>query len=168
MALASGSDLVQRFDIRLIGDLATDSGSTLPEDEVAAHPNVAAALEDAMGEMVVALLVGGKYTEAELLGLTGYSLAHARRINCDIAMALLVKRRPIVEEERASEIAKQSREHLKQLREGANVFGIPANVDSGNLSLASMSTVDITNLNLLPERMGRYFPDTGQRMPRGR
>lgn len=168
MAIASGSDLTQRFDSRLIGDLATDEGRTLPEDEVATHPNVLAALEDAMGEMVVALLVGQKYTEADLLGLTGYSLAHAKRINCDIAMALLIKRRPIVDENRAADISKQSRDHIRRLANGENVFGIPTNVQAGDLSLANPSTIEITNLNLLPERMSRFFPDTGQRMPRGR
>lgn len=167
MALADGSDFIKRYDVRLIGDLATDSGSTLAEDDVATHPNVLTALEDALGEIVVALMVGQRYSEAELLGLTGYSLAHAKRIQCDIAMDLMVKRRPIVDEDRAKDIARQSREHLKRLSDGENVFGIPAVVDSGNLALALPSTVDIENLNLLTERMGRYFPDTGQRMPRG-
>lgn len=168
MALATGSDLIERYDVRLIGDLATDLGSTLPTEEVPNHPNVLAALEDAMGEMVVALVVGQKYTEDELLGLTGYSLSHAKRINCDIAMALLIKRRPIVAEDQAESVSKQSRDHLKRLRDGENVFGIPAVVEAGNLSLSTPSSVDITNLNLLTERMGRFFPDTAQRMPRGR
>jgi phage gp36-like protein len=168
MATATGDDLVKRFDVRLIGDLATDSGSTLDVGDVATHPNVVAALEDAAGEMVVALQVGGRYTEADLLGLSGFSLAHAKRIQCDIAMALLMKRRPIVGEEESREIAKQSRDHLKRLSGGENVFGIPAVIESGNIELTAPSTVDITNLNLLTERMSRYFPDTGQRMPRGR
>lgn len=168
MALAAGSDLTARFDIRLIADLATDSGSTLDSGDVATHPNVLAALEDAMGEMVVALQVGGRYTEADLTGLTGYSLAHAKRINCDIAMALLIKRRPIVGEEEAAGIAKQSREHLKRLADGENVFGIADVIEAGDVQLTAPSTVEITNLNLLTERMSRYFPDTGQRMPRGR
>lgn len=168
MELATGDDLVSRFDVRLIGDLATDTGSTLPVVDVASHPNVLMALEDAMGEMVVALQVGGRYSESDLTDLTGYNLAHAKRINCDIAMALLIKRRPIVGEEQAKEIAKQSREHLKRLSDGENVFGIPAVVESGTLELTAPSSVDITNLNLLTERMSRFFPDTGQRMPRGR
>lgn len=168
MAIASGSDFTDRFDIRLIGDLATDRGETLSEEEVKTHPSVLTALDDAMGEMVVALVVGQRYGESDLLGLTGYSLSHAKRINCDIAMALMIKRRPIVSEEQAAEIAKQSRDHLRRLRDGENVFGIPEVVESGNLSLATPSSVDITNLNLLTERMGRFFPDTAQRMPRGR
>ena len=168
MALATGNDLTERFDVRLIGDLATDSGSTLPVVDVSSHPNVLTALEDATGEMVVALLSGGRYTESDLLGLTGYSLSHAKRINCDIAMALLVQRRPIMSEEQSSAISKQSRDHLKRLSAGENVFGIPAVVDAGQLDLATPTTIEITNLNLITERMNRFFPDTGQRMPRGR
>ena len=168
MAIADGSDLVKRRDVRLIADLVTDSGTTLDPADVPLNENVLTALEDAMGEMVVALQVGGRYNESDLTGLTGYNLAHAKRINCDIAMALLVSRRPIVGEDEAENIAKQAREHLNRLARGENVFGIPDVVESGNLDLAAPTTIEITDLNLLTERMSRFFPDTGQRMPRGR
>jgi phage gp36-like protein len=168
MAFADGNDLVSRFDIRLIGDLVTDAGVTLPSAEVPTHPNLLTALEDASGEIVVNLQAGQRYNESQLLALTGYSLSHLKRVCCDIAMALLIKRRPILDENRAGEIAKQAREHLRNLADGKNIFGIPEVLESGNLDLAEPSTVDITNLNLIPERMRRYFPDTFQRMPRGR
>ncbi len=167
MAFGTGSDLIQRFDVRLIGDLVTDAGETLPADQVASHPNVAAALGDASGEMVVALLTGGRYTEAQLTALTGYSAAHRTRVCCDIAMANLIKRRPMTMPDRSEEYAKQAREHLKALAAGQNLFGIQEVIESGIIELATPSTIQIENLNLLTERMGRYFPNTNQRMPRG-
>jgi len=166
MSFAAGSDLVSRFDIRLIGDLVTDVGETLPAGDVAAHPNLATALEDASGEIVVALRAGGRYTELQLGSLTGYSLSHLKRVCCDIAMALLIKRRPIMDEDRASEFAKQSREHLRALADGKNLFGLPEAIEAGNLSVSHMETIEIENLNLVTERMNRFFPDTAQRMPR--
>ncbi len=167
MAFATGSDLVSRYDARLVSDLVTDAGETLPAGEVTTHANTLAALEDASGEIVVALNNGGRYTEAQLEALTGYSLQHLKRVCCDIAMALLMKRRPIVQEERAEGIAKQSREHLRSLADGKNVFGIPEVIDAGTLDLSTPSTVQIEDLNLLTERMSRFFPNTSQRMPRG-
>lgn len=167
MSFASGSDLIQRYDVRLIADLVTDAGETLPPEQVASHPNVSAALLDASGEMVVALRTGGRYTEAQLVALTGYGAAHRTRVCCDIAMANLVKRRPITMPEKAEEYAKQAREHLKALAKGENLFGIEEVVAAGVIDLATPSAVQIEGLNLVTERMRRYFPTTSQRMPRG-
>jgi phage gp36-like protein len=165
-AFALPDDLISRYDRRLIADLATDEGETLPAEDLGDHPAVLTALQDASGEMLVALAQGGRYTVDQLEGLSGYALHHRKRICCDIAMNLLMKRRPIVDEERAAAIAKQSREHLKSLAAGENVFGLEEHIDAGMLELSTVSTVEIENLNLLPTRMGRYFPDTAQRTPR--
>ncbi len=57
----------------------------------------------------------------------------------------------------AESIGKTAREHLTSLRRGENVFGIPAVVDAGTIDVETISAANIENLNLLPERMPRYF-----------
>lgn len=166
-AYATGAQLVERYDIDLIGDLTQDNREDLDREAVATHPNVLAALLDATGEVDAALLSGGMYTPEQLAGLTGNTINHRIRITCAIAMALLVERRPEkVSMELAEMIRKSSRAHLELLRKGVNVFGIPAVIGSGALELATVSAVEIDNLNLLPGRMSRYFPGTAQRTPR--
>jgi phage gp36-like protein len=167
MAFATGEDLVNRYDPRLIADLVSDNGETLPVSEVPANTKVLASLDDASGEMLVALVQGGRYTESQVENLTGYGLSHRKRICCDIAMHLLIKRRPIVDEDKAAATAKQSREHLKSLATGENVFGIVEIIEAGQLELSAPSAIEIENLNLLPARCSRFFPETSQRMPRG-
>lgn len=168
MAFAQTSDLLKRYDWRLIADLSTDEGVSQTEAETLANANVSEALEDASGEIVVALQSGRRYTEADLTGLSGYSQQHLKRVCCDIAMYLLIKRRPIVDEDQTAAIAKQAREHLRKLGDGENVFGIQENIDAGSLSLATPSTIEVEQLNLVTERMSRFFPRTDTRMPRGR
>ncbi len=165
MAYASGANLVERYDIDLVGDLATDDRESLDRALVPTHPHVLAALDDASGEIDVALMEGGRYTPVQLESLTGYSQKHLVRITCAIAMQLLFERRPGMRPEVAESIGKTARGHLVALRRGENVFGIPAVVDAGTIDVETISAANIENLNLLPERMPRYFPNTQQRSP---
>jgi phage gp36-like protein len=167
MAYATGQELVKRYDVDLIGDLAQDEREPLDRSVVASHPNVAAALDDASGEIDVALLVGQRYLPEQLTTLTGFSRNHLVRITCAIAMSLLFERRPGMRPEIAEAIAKKAREHITALNRGDNVFGIQENLDAGTIDTATIATVDIENLNLLPQRMPRYFPGTEQRSPLG-
>lgn len=165
MAYADGDDLVARYDIDVVGDLATDEREPLDRSVVPTHPHVLVALDDASGEIDVALQAGGMYTPAQLLALTGNSQKHLIRITCSVAMALLFERRPGVRMDNREEIAKNARGHLTALRRGENVFGIAAHIDAAVLELSTISSVEIDRLNLLPNRMEPYFPGVAQRTP---
>lgn len=166
-AYATGANLVERYDVDLIGDLAQDTREDMEREAVATHPNVLAALLDASGDVDASMLAGGRYTPTQLSTLSGNSLNHLIRITCAIAMALLIERRPDrVNLELAEGLRKPAKAHLEALRRGENVFGIQEVIESGTIDLATVSTVDINNLNLLPGRMPRYFPGTAQRTPR--
>jgi phage gp36-like protein len=167
MSRATGDDLVKRYDIDMVGDLATDEREHLDRDDVPSHPRVVAAMEDADGEIEAALLAGGQYTVADLNGLSGNALSHYKRIACSIGMAFLFEARPGFRPEVAEAIAKQSREHVQALRRGENVFGIPAVLSAGTLDYATVSVATIENRNTLPDRMPQFFPGANQRHPRG-
>lgn len=165
MSYATGDDLVARYDVDLVGDLATDDREPLDPVAVPNHPHVASALADASGEIDAALLSGGRYTAADLSSLTGNSLNHLKRVTCAIAMSHLFERRAGLHEDQAEKIAKKAREFLTALRRGENVFGIPAVIDAGTIECEGVTAVEMDNLNLLPDRMPRYFPPNDQRFP---
>ena len=168
MSYATGEDLIQRYDVRTIAALAWDEGEQMDLADVATHPNVLTALEDASGEMDVNLIVGGRYTPAQLAGITGNSLSHRKRITCAVAMAALFERRPGLLTETSEAIAKTARGHLASLARGENVFGIVEleNGAAANVSVETLHATEIDSLNLLPGRMSAYFPGTAQRTPR--
>lgn len=167
MTFATANNLVERFDHRLIGDLCSDDGNDLTLGQVLTDARVAAALDDASGEVLTNLQVGGNYTYEDLEGLTGLNRSHLVRVCCDIAMGLLIQRRPNrVSTEVADKIAEKAREHIRQLRKGENIFGFPEKVEAGNLHASHMQATQLEGLNLIPDRMHRYFPDQQQRSRR--
>ncbi len=169
MAYANGDDLTARYDIDLVGDLATDERETLDRANVATHPHVLTALEDASGEVDAALLAGGRYTVAQLQALSGPAASHLKAIVCGLAMAALHDRRPeAVDQTTIERLTKRSMEAIRALKRGENVFGLDEHVDAGRTLLRGPSAVDITNRNGLASRMGtRYFPNTQSRLPKG-
>ncbi|MCC7334445.1 MAG: DUF1320 family protein [Pirellulaceae bacterium] len=168
-AYATGDELVQRYDVDQLGDLATDDREELDRVAVPTHPNILAALLDASGEIDVSLLSGGRYQPSQLTTLTGNTRNHLIRITCAIAMSLMCERRPDrINLDMAESYRKTAKGHLEQLRRGDNVFGIPEVIDSGSIDVVTVESVSIENLNLLPARMPRFFPGTEQRTPRVR
>lgn len=170
MSYATGADLIKRYDVRMVGDLAWDEGEEMDPGAVPDHANVAAALEDASGEIDASLITGGRYTPAQLAALTGNSLSHLKRITCAIAMAHLFERRSGggAAEDIAEKVAKIARDNLTALRRGDNVFGVPEleNGEAAVIDVETVDSIDIDNLNLLPGRMSRYFPGAETRTPR--
>jgi phage gp36-like protein len=167
-AYATGADLIARYDIDLVGDLATDDRETQDRDLVATSPKVLVALEDASGEVESSLLAGGKYTVAQLAGLSGLARSHLKAIVCGLAMARLYQRRPeAADGEMIDRLTKDSRDALLAIRRGENVFGLQEEIDASVISTGGPSVVDYENRNDLTTRMSRYFPTYDSRIPRG-
>lgn len=167
MTYATGTDLVDCFDIDLIGDLAQDTREPVDPGVVKTLPNVIRMLDQASGEIEVALISGGRYQPAQLVALTGSSKAHLVRITCTIAMALLFKRRPSqAMVELAKPLYEEKEKYLKDLREGKNLFNIAENRDAAVIDHQTVSAVELDTLNLLTTRMGSYFPSNNQRTSR--
>ena len=169
VAYATGEDLIDRYDVDLVGDLATDERETVDRLDVPTHPHVLTALEDASGEVDTALLAGGRYTVAQLSGLTGTSASYLKSIVCGLAMVALHERRPeAVDEKTIERLTKRATEAIRSLRRGDNVFGLQEHVEATRLDLSGPSALDLRNRNGLAERMsGRFFPSAAQRLPRG-
>lgn len=161
MAYADTDDLLARFDQRVLGDLASVDGEQVTPAALAADPRVLAALDDASGEIDSAVRVAGRYTADDLAGLTGTGLAHLKRITCDIAFWLLIDRRCLVnivadEADRRNRIY---REHLKDLREGREIFDVATARTSALPSQALPTTVELVNNNTIAGRArGHFYP----------
>lgn len=174
MPYASASDLIARCDTQLVSDLVTDDD---PETGIRERPALAdllenevlaTALEDASGAIEVAMRVGKRYSPAQLAGLAGNSQSHLKRVTCTIAIALLFERRP---EKTMQDIAERYREqadkYITALQAGKNIFGLDDETDAAAtlIDTDGPTSLDLTQNNLIDQRMHRYFPDGGTRLP---
>ncbi|HWA97911.1 MAG TPA: hypothetical protein VG713_05440 [Pirellulales bacterium] len=166
-AYATAADLVGRFDSRDIAELASDTDE--PVADISTDPNVSLALDDASGRIEAALLVSGQYTVDQLSSLTGNAKALLCRLTCELAMAMLVGRRP---EKYSSDmfvaLVQHAEDQLELLRKGVNLFNITTNVDAGLPKVDGPSAVTYQRLNLLPDRTRNYYPNRSSRLPLGR
>lgn len=167
-AYATGDDLAIRYDIDLIRDLASDR-DPVDRDAISDYPRVVAALEDASGEVEVALTAGGRYSAIQLSELAGNSGNHLKQIVCGLAMAALHRRRPeSADRDFIESIARDAREAIRALRRGENVFGLQETIQASVVQISGPTAVDLHHKNALPERMGRFFPEPASRLPLGR
>lgn len=156
MGYASTSDMLERYDARIIGDLVADAGSRISSAALLTNDNLEAALDSAAGWIESAALVGNRYTAADLSGLTGNSLAFIKQLNCDIAFSLLRQRRgfdvaqfPAVE---------QSLAILDRIRLGERIFNVSEVKDKHNPTLGQPTIVEISNQNLVRDFAHRFYP----------
>ncbi len=160
-AYASIADMLKRYDVRTVGDLINDDGTAADSVAVAADANgvIAAALETAAGEIESACLRGKRYTVADLTALTGNSLALLKHLNCKIAFWLLWERRPVWDQDQYEQAKNAPRGMLDQLKRGESIFDVPAVETAGNPSVTGPTRADLTRLNLIRDRLHRYYPD---------
>lgn len=160
-AYASIADMLKRYDVRTIGDLINDDGTKANAAAVAADANgvIAAALETAAGEIDSACFRGKRYTPTDLAGLTGNSLALLKHLNCKIAFWLLWERRPVWDQDQYEQAKNAPRGMLDQLKRGESIFEVAAVEEAGNPSVTGPTRADLKNLNLLRDRMHRFYPD---------
>ncbi|MCP4783364.1 MAG: DUF1320 domain-containing protein [Fuerstiella sp.] len=151
-------DLTARFDTRSIQQLVSDTGTPVLPSDLATDANLAAALDDAEGEVVANLLVGGRYTTTELAALTGTALAYLKYIICSIAMLHLLSRRPAVNAKLYEQLKELRETHLKALQDGHAIFGgDDEDVDAGRVSTDGVSHQDMVNNDSIRIRKPRYF-----------
>jgi hypothetical protein len=164
--LATGQDLIDRKDARVIADLCSDSNSPVSPNAVTTHPKVLIALEDAEGEVIGTLQALGRYDETRLLALTGSAKAFLKKIIVELAMVGLISRRPSLETDDIEKLEKLHDLWLKRLQEGSAIFADDTTDDSASRPSVDGATLgELSNLNMLRER-SRYF--AARVLPEGR
>lgn len=166
-AYATPADYLLRYDYRPTGDLVSDSGTAVPQNQLANDNALLTALKAASGEVESALIVGGRYSVAQLTALTGNSLENLKDLVCELAAIRLEKRRMNLNTEQVDllvKLQKMANDRLTQLRNGENLFNIPEAIGAGLISTSGPSTLAIERLNLIRDRVGTsYYP--ARRMP---
>lgn len=169
---ADGDDLIARFDVEVVGDLATDNRTPLLRQDIPTHANVLVALLDACGDVEAQIKVGGRYTVTHLETLDTNSTALLKRIVCTIAMANLFERRPGVHVEMAKAVRERADEYVAKLQNGQAIFGITddeSHVEATKPELVGPTSVEIDTRNFLAARMSqRHMPSVKSRNPRDR
>lgn len=158
MAYASVSDLLDRYDARVIGDLVSDDNTQVAAADLESNSKLQSMLDDASGDIEAALNTGERYSQQDLASLSPHSQSHLVRITCDVAMSLLLRRRVNLDPEKAKAQIELAETHLERLRKGIDVFGLEVHKAAGLIDEAGPSTVDISNLNLLTSRVKNTFP----------
>lgn len=168
-AYATPADLINRYDVDMIGDLSTDERVAQSRSDIPTNSKVLTALEDASGEVEVALLAGGRYTADQLAGLSGHAASHLKQIVCGLAIAALHRRRPqAFERSYIEDLTRDAREAIRSLRRGDNVFGLDEHIAASVVDTGGPTAIDLQTRNDLTVRMGRYFPTSETRLPRDR
>lgn len=160
VAHATAADLLQRYDIRRLGDLVNDNDTRasdvdLKNANTPAGAVVNTALTDASGLVNSAILAGRRYTLADLAGMTVESRALLVRICCDLAYSFLVTRRGYgaADLEAMTSRAKESEMILEQLRQGDRLFEVDANQAA---SLPNQAVIS-SKVSLFSREMDRFF-----------
>lgn len=164
MSYATPADLLKRFDARQVGDLVSDTDVAVPPGQLTLDPVLLQMLEDASGEIEVALLSGQRYTLDDIAVIMDpettvpNSQAYLKRICCEIAYVMLLKRRGIQDPEKIKAQVEAAETHLERLRRGDTVFQLPAQIAAGVAEFSGVGTVDFTTLHLPFDRSRNYFP----------
>ncbi len=159
-AFATSDDLLLRYDYRVIGQLLSDTGVAADAAGIAGSDVTAALLADASGSIVSYALKGGRYTEADLLAMTGNGLALLVRLTCDYAFYLFTLRRglPVDRYPQVDEALVM----LESLSQGNTIFPIQANIDAGHAQSPPITVETIVQNSFLTDVANQgpvgYFP----------
>lgn len=161
-----GGDLIERFDVQLVGRLASDeTGVQLHPDTVAAHANVTTAIQDALGRFEAAVQSGGRYTIDELDSLTTTSLAYAKRLICNLAMLALMLRRPGTHTMEREHMMKETEGALSALAAGKDVFTLTSQLEAGLLDMHQTTELVRVQRSLIADRLRGHLTTFGEDPP---
>jgi hypothetical protein len=149
MSYSAISDLENRYDVRILGDLVSDNNTRVTN--LTGNTILQALLDSAAGEINMACLVGERYTEAQLSGLTGVDQQILFDIEDALAFEKLRLRRGLPLEGYPQ--IEQARKMLQLIREGHRVFASLPQEGAG-LTLDVFPPLQyFVNLNLLRDNV---------------
>jgi hypothetical protein len=152
--------MIDRFDVRNIGDLVTDDATRVEDVNIlAVNPKLLAALNSAAGKINAACLTGERYSVSDLAGLDGESKAYLVDLNCTVAWAALWRRRSYTEDSQTrTDAMVRSDEELTRLRNGEWVFDVAEAKSSGRADVTTIHRDDVsTNYNLVADRVRSHL-----------
>jgi phage gp36-like protein len=152
-----------RYDVRILGDLVSDSNTrvTVLQGNVILQQ----ALDSAAGEIDSYALRGGRYTLAQLQGLTGQDQQFLFDLNCALAFCRLRLRRGVP----ASDFpqCEWAQKMLEDLAAGKTIFATLGAELSGLPFTDFIPQPNYNLMNLLRDRAtpGQFTPRRRQKLP---
>jgi phage gp36-like protein len=140
MAYATAQQLVDRFDVNLIGDLCTDTNTRVGLSAILTNTRVAACLDDSAAEINRAARQGDRYSAADLAALASNGDTSLIRLNSELALGMLYEARGIGIPEGHYRTISRARTTLESLRSGEQILGVAENIDAGIPSSQTPST----------------------------
>src|SRR5215475_11301986 len=153
----SPADFLKFADVRIIGDLCSDTGTRVTASALLTDPNLNAALQAASGRLEAACLKSSRYTPADLLVLStsnsGYLL---REIIAGITKGILYRRRPERKLPPPPEY-EEATKYLDELGGGAAIFGLQGVMDAGVISHEVERPDEVEARNMTTRQAEHYF-----------
>ncbi len=116
------AQLYERYDKRMVDQLSNDANTTAPN-----AGNVQAAIDDGAADILTATLRGKQYTAIQLDVLVASGDKVLVRLNADIAMRHMARRRGLGVAQGLESAFERSEKFLRQLSGGDRVLNIDAN-----------------------------------------
>ena len=163
----SADDMTARYDYRMLARLCFDDDVKHEKTDLANSEILDAALLDAEGELRAALSVAGMYDLTRFSKFTPESVALAKRIMCEIALAFLYGRRGGEARETIEKIRASSEEYLDRLRKGERLFSLvkdDSKEKAGQPELVEPTRVQLQYQNGIAHRARVYFGGVGGRL----
>lgn len=118
-----------RYDVRRLGDLVNDDGTRT--DNLTDNATLNAILQDATAIIKAAAQARGAYSDDQMAALFTAQDNLLIRLTCDVAIALVYRRRAKAMPDVVETAYAEATEMLEALRNGAAVFGLTGAKDAG-------------------------------------
>jgi len=158
MPYATGSEMLERYDARLLGDLVSDNGVAVSAGALPGHPNLVAVLNDASAAIDAAVFVGNRYTPSQMSNLSASAAAFVRRLTCDLALIYIKRRRGRFDSDKDAALLKEVNASLDALRSGDDVLVSEQDNDPGP-QLEGTEMVTVVRPRSLLNQIQNYYPD---------
>lgn len=168
MGYVTGDEFAQRFDVRQVGDLVRDDGVQESPGSLPTNPILLECIADAAGEITCSLYVGNRYTVAQLQNLNDDAKSFLRRLNADMALVLLKRRRGKFNPEKDGALSDACDRKIKGLRDGTYMLlQVEAqNAPASTLTLDAPQLIPVLRQQTIRNQVGtHWYPE--RRDPRG-
>lgn len=159
-AFATAADMMNRYDVTTLGDICGDAGVRITPAQLPTNTKLLTALNSATGKIKANALRAGRYTVADLEGLTGESKAYLADLTCRVAFWYLWQRKPYTDDQQRHQLKADADDAIEEIRTGAECFEVQDAIDAGHPTISTVTRVEIENdWDLRVDEMrGRHFP----------
>lgn len=127
---ATNADMIIAYDVRTLGQLLSDTNTSLTSSQVANSSLLTTLLLRASGRIESACVAGRRYLPVDLNALTGAAAEFLVDLTCDLCFGLVLKRRPILAQNPPEQV-KDALMTLQALRGGDRIFPTEEAADAG-------------------------------------